>query len=999
MTTKQIGAWGTRFDSLSSSPPPQTSPRPRGDVHDISLDGELRKEHPKDGRTPHNASIFVGSLPSTMDQTELSNRLAHHLQDHAQIKNIKVVRDSKGGVCAFVQCEDADAAASLIKTLHTAEPKPFEGRILRFERARAFRTLLISYRTPTSFGSRADGSADYSQSTYELGLPFAMRIWTEGNSKFPTILYNAAAEEAEANEASVPDRNNEEVVGKALYLQPVTFDAEALRLVCLHFGQLEKFGTVQPEQGIDPENDQNLYPSPHNGRKSDIMDNRCFEVKWAHRDDCVNALMSLRRVPYLAVTWAHQPQGMNDRNRSRNNSAYSSYALEREHGQRRARTTTGNLSVGSRGGSIRDTSATLVESPIGARWKSASPELDFSSPFTGSWGDAEFPPLVSTMPENEVAWADGRNGLTGGSPRSSKMDMAAVARPGPGTKNPLAIYRQAFASDEDNSSNDVGQELDMPPTPGLSMSPITPKTPSMLFPPTPTTASQYTPPMAGFHGHLQAKNVDVFSPSPNYGHGRTIDPTTLFVGGLEMYGQSAWDEEKVEHFFQRFGGLESVSVVRPATGKAAFAFVKFNNTEAPARAVAEVHNQMYEGRVMRVQLRDCNPPKGNNWKNAPRTRMKSIVVGAGTDPRSFNQAEFNQAAYNSPARNLVHPISLGSPSHEPTIQLENQQYKHVEDRASSTGGNASQPASEAPSNESYREWYDNVPNSATMTPPPASASVPIPGAAAAVPFSMLTGGFFPQPWMAPFGSAVQYPFAFYGGYPGQMPPGYAMPQHQSGPGYSSNNGSDASGPTSSVPPPNAWPGVQGMYGAYMPYPPFFGPGQPGDPGSVVPTTTPHMPPVVPSSFIANESGAPAYVADVNQHRLSSDAPSGPQHAPTLALTPHNAALATPHLQRMNSSHGTPQMLPSWVTPTGQGHVYGFHPPDAMVGRPGRPNVEVGPLAPSLKRHGNRRELNGPKHLQNRPPANREQRKVFPTRQMPVHQHGAMNIPIRAYGVP
>lgn len=31
--------------------------------------------------------------------------LMEHLSEHTQIKNIKVVRDSKGGVCAFVQCE------------------------------------------------------------------------------------------------------------------------------------------------------------------------------------------------------------------------------------------------------------------------------------------------------------------------------------------------------------------------------------------------------------------------------------------------------------------------------------------------------------------------------------------------------------------------------------------------------------------------------------------------------------------------------------------------------------------------------------------------------------------------------------------------------------------------------------------------------------------------------------------------------------------------------
>lgn len=31
--------------------------------------------------------------------------LMEHLSEHTQIKNIKVVRDNKGGVCAFVQCE------------------------------------------------------------------------------------------------------------------------------------------------------------------------------------------------------------------------------------------------------------------------------------------------------------------------------------------------------------------------------------------------------------------------------------------------------------------------------------------------------------------------------------------------------------------------------------------------------------------------------------------------------------------------------------------------------------------------------------------------------------------------------------------------------------------------------------------------------------------------------------------------------------------------------
>lgn len=44
---------------------------------------------------------------------------------------------------------------------------------------------------------------------------------------------------------------------------------------------------------------------------------------------------------------------------------------------------------------------------------------------------------------------------------------------------------------------------------------------------------------------------------------RELDPTTLFVGGLEMHGPGAWDEDKVARFFRRFGGLDSVKVVQP----------------------------------------------------------------------------------------------------------------------------------------------------------------------------------------------------------------------------------------------------------------------------------------------------------------------------------------------------------------------------------------------------------------------------------------------------
>lgn len=100
------------------------------------------------------------------------------------------------------------------------------------------------------------------------------------------------------------------------------------------------------------------------------------------------------------------------------------------------------------------------------------------------------------------------------------------------------------------------QELDMPSTPDLGNSPITPKTPSSQFPPTPTTGGGEGQ-MTHFKGY-DSKDSRNFSRT-----GKELDPTTLFVGGLEMYGPGAWDEAKVAKFFARFGGLEHVNVVRP----------------------------------------------------------------------------------------------------------------------------------------------------------------------------------------------------------------------------------------------------------------------------------------------------------------------------------------------------------------------------------------------------------------------------------------------------
>lgn len=45
------------------------------------------------------------SLPSTYDPPELTRLLTDHLSAHPDALSVKVIRDSRGGMCAFIQCE------------------------------------------------------------------------------------------------------------------------------------------------------------------------------------------------------------------------------------------------------------------------------------------------------------------------------------------------------------------------------------------------------------------------------------------------------------------------------------------------------------------------------------------------------------------------------------------------------------------------------------------------------------------------------------------------------------------------------------------------------------------------------------------------------------------------------------------------------------------------------------------------------------------------------
>ncbi|PBL00508.1 hypothetical protein ARMGADRAFT_382575 [Armillaria gallica] len=1049
-------AWGTRFDSLPPTSPPLSPSSFEHSLRDVGTANSGQapfdaSNKQKEEKMPHDASVFVGSLPGNIDQPELARLLSLHLSEHAQVKNVKVVRDSKGGVCAFVQCEDAAAAASLIHTLHSTEPKPFLGRHLRYEPARAFRTLLLSYRIPMQFIPITDGDAvpgEHNRGKHvELDLPYAMRLWRPRNSKYLALLYNAEAVEAENQASASKSRFSGDSCGdQVLHLQPVTCDAETIERICFHFGPLEQFQPYKAEDATDSEDDslRKPFPYPHDGPRSPSMDTRCFEVKWAHRDDCVSALMTLRRVPHLTVTWAHQPTFNGRQSPYQNRSPSSNAALYpmylHDQGHMRGGPLAASLSSGSRRDSATTEEYTCVTRSVG-EWNGLpqnarngestfafmdSTLVDTSMPNLGSsqgeWNEMDFPPLVDVK-ERKTDFSGVWGEKKAEDEREDKGDtreidglastMGAVSLP----DTPHVTYdmsEEPFAAEKEENSagyQDVEQELDMPPTPGLGMSPITPRTPGVMFPATPTSTIGDLHGIVSFNGY-DSKDKDGY-PEENTREERLLDPTTLFVGGLEMYGPGAWDEEKVSNFFRKFGGLESVKVVRPVNGRAAFAFVKFDNTESPARAVFEEHNRVYEGRAMRVQLRDCNPPR-SSWKYG---RGRGRFPHHNIMPHRY-YGETNEMHHHREHSRRTDMVAHGETSGMPTVDTDAPPPfdvgTHLDDTTSkrnsevpsntetvSTSAHDQEAAkilgtTEAPPpTENYREWYDALEPSPTETSSPVTLNptVPFPGAGGAgVQFPMPAGTYYPPPpWVQPYTPQMQYPVPYFAGPAIQA--GYAVPQ-PSAPGYSSATGSDANGPVSA--PQNLW--AMGMYGAYIPYPAF--PSRPTHhaDSSVPQQAQVQQPPVIPTGFIQNDQGTliAVYQPEAIDQYMTGGQVSTPPNSGQAPATMNNWTSPAP-------TFGVPGQLPPRMSmqarqmlapPGGMGWIpanqstiafpaSGSHQamnpsgsmplPSATAFRASH-DLSANHLNPSLRRNNGRRDQQfNPNRNSNRPLSNRHSR--------------------------
>ncbi|EIM92238.1 uncharacterized protein STEHIDRAFT_151573 [Stereum hirsutum FP-91666 SS1] len=929
-------SWGNRFDPLNQPRTPSPARQPASPLRIPATGFSASKLSPlqatftplnssrrRDERTPHDASVFVGSLPSIYDPPELTRLLTEHLSGYPDALSVKVIRDARGG--------NGAAATRLIDALRSEDPpRAFLGRHLRYEPARALRSLLISYRKPVQAPIRLDGTPGSIQTAHsqpvELDLAFAMRLWRPSGSKYVSVLYNTEACDlpAAAGDALI-NKDETELCdafdGEGIFLSPVAYDAETIHRLGAAFGPLEHFGPYRHEfSALHVPAGHGSFPSPHDSPRLPPMDPGCWEVKWQHRDDCVRALMTLRTVPHLTVTWAHNPQGgpspavaPNSARRQFPNprTPYSPAYRGGAHLPSHLRTPT--FSVLSDSG----TGAGTMGSPVSSRLSPEggvdafqnTPALLSSPPSADGW--VNMPPTVENSPVASHSTAtrsmllpphalklSERGGRSNTLPIRTSMVYEAP-RPPAGDNVPEAkiithssvpigqtssiFVPPSSSPDHDRSGRGIdasstisqltsSDSSEVPEIPVMDMKSAAKRssTPEFVFPRISCGANAE-----------QEKYVDVFGTVTEYpdeeregevydNFGRELDLSTIFVGGLEMMGPQAWDEPKVRRLFERYGKIEDIKYSRPLNKKSAFAFVRFEDPAAAAQAVSEQHNRVHEGRQIRVQIRTRNSHHRDAYRYGGRGRGRGRYQ---SNRYVDNPVEDGVRSFagngRHESRSSLSTMDSHLPSSESSFGLQrsnmpfidttmrSKAHRHPSNQSSPNSSSASQGMVPPGQGVDAAQLAGMYP--ASMMPPPGSV-IPYPG--------MPGVGFYPhQPWYPP----PFHPYA--GGYmAGYPPPGYIMPAAgaRNVPGQSSHG--DARDQTMGNVPFQA-PGPYGIYGQPMPGPHAQQPPKPQtSPGKEDANQLQHhhQPPLIPTGFIQGEHGlVPLYASEALDEYMTS----------------------------------------------------------------------------------------------------------------------------------
>ncbi|KAH9081674.1 hypothetical protein EDB83DRAFT_2512528 [Lactarius deliciosus] len=688
--------WGTRFDSLSTSPSPSNSslsrnPQTTTRVATSTATSSLlnpqatavtpAKFPPQSDTISNEPSVFVGSLPTTVDHTELSARLREHLSAYVEIKFVRIIRDSRGGVCAFVQCNDPASAAQLIHTVRSLPPQSFMGRYLRLEPARSQRTLWISYRKPVEIIRDAD--RDQPTSSYgsrsrvvEFDLPKAMRIYRTLGSRRIEILYNALALQLDDNaEATLSQLSQEQddlpaaLSGSGLLLSPLQFDAQAslstLHRIASSFGPVESFDHRQPELVDDQE--RLTYPYPHNADRSAGMDPRCWEVKWENRNDCLTTLaastynllhrlglipaQALRNVPHLTVTWPNQQHALIPRRSGTrcpwspdNNNMASHVEISMNLPASKTEATVDSQSserlscLGDADPPTTTNCWTVVESGSKTDFRDVPlivPDVVNTKDTIPEQDDAVFGASAAlSQTSNPLEWSE----VVSDNLAHSKSEILASSPHLPPLRPPL---------DTPTYCGDPQSPAPAPSEPFVDLaSPFAPRNPGNGHPRVGRGLNFYdsfTIPLAPQWPDVRPRRpAGLYNENVDINTRNALDTTTIFVGGLEVHGRCTWDEHRLRRIFGQYGEIVEVKLVRP--GKSAFAFVTYKNNKSSSRAVLEEHNRIYDGRYIRVQLRDSAVQKTHGSKSHFRSSE-----GRPFSPRhQFSSKTEGPPAYDSP---------------------------------------------------------------------------------------------------------------------------------------------------------------------------------------------------------------------------------------------------------------------------------------------------------------------------------------------------------------
>ncbi|KAI0319752.1 hypothetical protein OF83DRAFT_1082036 [Amylostereum chailletii] len=1042
MSTKSLSGtrtWGTRFDSLLSSPPDSTSASRGPSVQTLAPSADVTHPPPhsfsptkNDDRISHDASVFVGSLPPDVDHAEISQKLTEYLSVYTEINQVKVIRDNRGGACAFVQCKNSESAAQLISTLRDQPPEPFMGRNLRFEQARSLRALLLSYKAPTEVHPdtfiagtavaiepakamklcRRRAAKRVSQITTIL---FDTKSMT--STRYITVLYNAEACQSDDRSTDGPRRSTAGTQEEGLLFAAASlqYDAQTMHDLASAFGPVEYF---KPYQRGEVTDSTHRFPPPHDTDRAPGMDDGCWEAKWEHRDDCMSALMTLRTVPHLSVSWAHNagsrsggpqydPATRSPFSTPSRREHYSStrtplhwpsplgqsgiigphtrpiqltpmrFTMDSIAGTRSANVK-GSSSSSSRlpsrpgsGAAFGSSVDTLLDESDGVanygEWSVAPSNFKTSSSMPSSPTAFRSPqtprsflpslpgheaPLLPTIPlqdtgRYEVAHLPSLDRRLGARCLSMTKGSTSTTDPVQSTMSEVETAGASVDSDDGDKTPDLVAPSQPP---ALSMQSLTTAIESMsmarattLEDPmllTPDAGSELVTPIGSgfgcpqvFHA-IQVEGEDDTSLTHRgefYAGHKKFDPTTIFIGGMEMFGPNAWDDGRVRTVFGQYGPIENVKFIRPVHKKSAFAFVKYQDTHSSSRAVLREHNRVYEGRQIRVQIRESHPPRTFfRYGGNDRGRYQNQHQHQHQRQRTFRpDFEFHgQGGTVQPSNRefVERPVQIRG-----STRTDGSDVFSVQSSSSPVGSIDSRPRT-APNVHTSDPSFVSQTSPLDIPHTPSYPMAPMPSQSTfAYPVNNV-GYYASHPWLA---HPYQYPMPL----PSTYAPGHVIP-HQPAPGSHEGNS-----PSTVTPPAYHWQLTSSKFQQYMPYHayPVMAPPGPVPNGDKFQASQDaegeeqRQAPLAPTGFTHGEHGyTPIYPPDALTQYMTT-----PSYAPSQSMTSDQTV----------SSSASPMAPGSWPA-----YTYAYPPvqvPQMVRGYPMATQVPMGWYPPpvSFPMHG------------------------------------------------